>query len=532
VVIYVTMKISGLSDDEIKLAVEHAHLLSKEDRVELQPLIEEYYRRIERAEASERFLPYVRKVWPEFIAGKHHKIMADAFERVARGELKRLIINMPPRHTKSEFASWLLPAWFLGRFPGKKIIQCSNTQDLAAGFGRKVRDLIMEDEAYQNIFDTALAADSKSKNHWHTSKKGEYFAIGVNGRVTGKGGDIVIIDDPHSEQEAKQAERNPEVFDDVYEWYKAGPRQRLQPGGAIIIVMTRWHKRDLTGRLLKKMIEAEDDAGDHWEIIELPAILDEGEENERSMWPGFWSLKELTATKNEIGIPAWSAQYQQNPTSTVGAIIKSTDWQIWEERRPPPCSYIIQSWDTAFTKTERADYCACTTWGVFDQPHPETGVMTPNVILLDAFKERLDFPTMKKRVKEVYREWHPDTLLIENKGSGISLIQELRLMGIPVEEFTPTRKKKGVSNDKVARANTVVGVFSSGYVWRPDRRFAEEVAVECNEFPNGEHDDYVDSTVQALIRFRAGGFLRTEDDEDEEEDEPPRRVSVGGRRFY
>lgn len=524
------MKLSNLTDDEIRLAVENAHLLPKDERKLLEPLISEYYRRLERSEATDKFLPYVKKVWPQFIAGWHHKKMADAFERVARGECKRLIINMAPRHTKSEFASWLLPAWFLGRFPDKKIIQCSNTQDLAAGFGRKVRDLINEDESYKDLFDTELAADSQSKNHWHTTKKGEYFAIGVNGRVTGKGGDIVIIDDPHSEQEAKQAERNPKVFDDVFEWYKAGPRQRLQPGGSIIIVMTRWHKRDLTGRLIKQMVENGEGVGDQWEIIELPAIINEYEEKERSMWPGFWKLAELKATRNEIGIPAWSAQYQQNPTSTVGAIIKQTDWKIWEERRPPPCDYIIQSWDTALTKEERADFSACTTWGVFDYPHPETGVMTTNVILLDAFKARMDFPTLKKEVRAAHREWNPDTLLIENKGSGISLIQELRMMGLPVEEFTPTRKKRGVSNDKVARANNVVSLFSSGYVWRPERRWAEEVAVECNEFPNGDHDDYVDSTVQALIRFRAGGLIRTEDDEEEEEEEA--RVAIAGRRRY
>jgi hypothetical protein len=201
--------------------------------------------------AQDKFIPFVKEVWPTFIAGRHHAKMADAFERVARGECKRLIINMPPRHTKSEFASYLLPAWFLGKYPGKKIIQCSHTAELAVGFGRKVRNLV-DTETYHNIFpDLSLASDSKAAGRWNTSKGGDYFAIGVGGAVTGKGADVLIIDDPHSEQEAAIAETNPDIYDKTYEWYTSGPRQRLQPGGSIVIVMTRWSKRDLTWQILK-----------------------------------------------------------------------------------------------------------------------------------------------------------------------------------------------------------------------------------------------------------------------------------------
>ena len=198
-----------------------------------------------------KFLKFTQKVWPTFISGRHHARMADAFERVANGVCKRLIINMPPRHTKSEFASYLLPAWFLGRFPHKKVIQTSHTAELAVGFGRKVRNLV-DSDIYKEIFpDLHLQADSKAAGRWNTSKGGDYFAIGVGGAVTGKGADILIIDDPHSEQEAAIVAGNPEVYDKVYEWYTSGPRQRLQPGGAIVIVMTRWSMRDLTGQVLK-----------------------------------------------------------------------------------------------------------------------------------------------------------------------------------------------------------------------------------------------------------------------------------------
>jgi hypothetical protein len=309
---------------------------SPENRAKIQMLLE--MDRIERSKES--FLYFVTQMWPVFISGGHHKIMADAFERVANGQLKRLIINMPPRHTKSEFASFLLPAWFLGKFPHKKIIQTAHTAELATGFGRKVRNLVSS-EPYQKVFQTKLSSDSKAAGRWNTHMGGDYFAIGVGGAVTGKGADLLIIDDPHSEQEAKQA--NPAVFDGVYEWFTSGPRQRLQPGGAIIIVMTRWSKRDLTGQILKNSAK---DGVDQWEVIDFPAIMPNG----NPLWPGFWSKQALEALRSELPVSKWEAQYQQNPTSEEGAIIKRENWKIWEPETPPSCEYIIQSWDTAFEK--------------------------------------------------------------------------------------------------------------------------------------------------------------------------------------
>lgn len=762
-------------------------------------------------EAQSNFLPFVRMMWPAFVAGRHHKIMADAFERIANGTLKRLIVNMPPRHTKSEFASYLFPAWFMGRFPHKKIIQTANTADLAVGFGRKVKNLI-DGEDYQKVFSgTKLASDSKAAGRWATSKQGEYYAIGVGGTVTGKGADVFIIDDPHSEQDAIQAIGNPEVYDSVYDWYTSGPRQRLQPGGAIIVVMcmvgetdvtmadgthralkdikvgdliatyddgivsasrvlnfqssgvdtvftvktrsgrvirangdhpflveregvrkwakmrhlrpglslvglmdvngqpdhkesrdcakpanqkntttertqvllgdrwasmvagrkrsaraaslsiaracaqsaiesntslqsallssvaldgsnpdtesrpnsigtwwmravisamyaekplpmktrarigmgnfastiatklewfagccattatslldmvrirrlslrlrsiydftpdeivevssdgreevfdievertgnfiadgvvshnTRWSKRDLTGKIIDSSVKTEN--GDKWEVIEFPAIMPSGE----PLWPEFWPLAELEATKAEItskgGLAKWNAQYMQNPTSEEGALIKREWWRKWERRNPPECEAIIQSWDTAFLKTQRADYSACTTWGVFYRTDDTTGQQIPNVILLDAYKEKLEFPELKKRAREKYNEYEPDQLIIEKKASGAPLIFELRQMGLPVTEFTPTR-----GNDKIARVNAVSDLFSSGCVWYPDKPWADEVIEECASFPSGDHDDYVDSASQALIRFRQGGWIRVDtDDWDDEEAEP------------
>jgi predicted phage terminase large subunit-like protein len=760
--------------------------------------------RVERCKDS--FLFFVNQMWPIFISGKHHQIMADAFERVAAGTLKRLIINMPPRHTKSEFASWLLPSWFLGKFPEKKIIQSAHTAELSTGFGRKVRNLVSS-EQYAKIFDTKLSTDSKAAGRWNTNKGGDYFAIGVGGAVAGKGADLLIIDDPHSEQEAKQ--NNPAIFDSVYEWYTSGPRQRLQPGGAIIIVMcmtgdtnvlmanktqkklrdirpgdevatykdgcittskinnwqssgvdsiytvktqsgiilrankehpflvewngerkwirlkdltpgmqlvatmdasalqgrkqnpdsvqpakpeiattektqkhrlnqsevtdaglensvhvdsqypqkecvllvtkssthrqsprqsktgagglktamelhqnnmkgwlqtattfvmsavnhlriktpertgtagfalttattqglsedcsatiatllsdteslqkryegplntysvildpiisispsgeeevfdievdctenfiangvvshnTRWAKRDLTGQILKNTAK---DGVDQWEVIDFPAILPSG----TPLWPAFWSKEALEALKAELPVAKWEAQYQQNPTSNEGAIIKRDQWKMWSSKEPPDCDYVIQSWDTAFEKNNRADFSACTTWGVFDYPN-EHGDPKTNIILLDAFKERMEFPELKKKALEMYKEWNPDTLIVEKRASGAPLIYELRKMGIPMSEYTP-----GKGNDKVSRVNSISDLFASGIVWCPETRWAEEVMDELASFPNGDHDDLVDSSSQALMRFRQGGFIQISSDEVDEPQGFKRRVA-------
>ena len=484
--------------DEVLQRLPHLPIKKQE---EVLRLLDEYKSARQREKSQTSFLHYVRRMWPGFIVGRHHKLMADKFERIAKGELKRVIINMPPRHTKSEFASYLLPSWFLGKYPQKKVIQASHTAELAVGFGRKVRNLVSSD-VYRDVFpDVGLQADSKAAGRWSTNRGGEYFAIGVGGAVTGKGADLLIIDDPHSEQEAKLAMTDPTIFDSVYEWYTSGPRQRLQPGGSIVIVMTRWSTKDLTGKILKSSVE--DEKVNEWEVIELPALLPSG----NPLWPEFWPIEELEALKAELPLPKWNAQYQQRPTSEEGAIIKREWWRRWEADRPPSCEFVIQSWDTAFTKNNRSDYSACTTWGVF---HPDEGPDT-HIILLDAFKERMEFPELKRKAFEMYKDWEPDAFVVEAKAAGAPLIYELRQMGIAVQEFSPSR-----GNDKVVRVNAVSDLFSSGKVWAPRKRWADEVIEEIAGFPYSDNDDLTDSTTQALIRFRKGGFIRLQTDEPEE----------------
>ena len=497
-----------MTSAELKKLLQRIPNMSEAEARDLYASVEEHEILKEREESRQSFMTFVKKVWPHFIEGAHHKRMANAFERVARGECKRLIINMPPRHTKSEFASYLLPAWFLGNFPEKKIIQTSHTAELAVGFGRKVRNLVDSDVFSETFPGVGLQADSKAAGRWNTNQRGDYFAIGVGGAVTGKGADILIIDDPHSEQEAALAATSPEIYDKVYEWYTSGPRQRLQPGGSIVIVMTRWSQRDLTGQVLKADAQR---GGEGWEVIEFPAILPSG----KPLWPSFWSLAELEALREELPNGKWQAQYQQNPVGNESAIIKRDWWKWWEEDDPPECEYILQSWDTAFEKNNRADYSAGTTWGVFTH-HKDN---QKYLILLNTYKKRVEFPELKKDVLREYNEYEPDTLIVEKKASGAPLIYDLRAMGIPVSEYTP-----GKGQDKFARLNSVSDIIASGKVWVPRTRWAEELVDEIASFPSGEHDDLVDSTTLALMRFRQGGFLRLP------ADEPDDIVYFKGRR--
>jgi predicted phage terminase large subunit-like protein len=439
------------------------------------------------------FLSFVKHIWPDFIEGSHHIKVSDAFNRLQTGENKRLIINMPPRHTKSEFASYFLPAWMIGNNSKLKIIQATHTAELAIKFGRKTKTLI-DSEEYQKLFKTRLREDSKAAGRWETDQGGEYFAVGVEGAVTGRGADLLIIDDPHSEQDVN----SPNAFDKAYEWYTSGPRQRLQPGGRIVLVMTRWSTKDLTAQLINAA--AKEVKADQWEVIEFPAILP----NNKPVWPEYWNLEELEAVKASAGIAKWNAQYMQNPTSEEGAILKREWWKDWDKDYMPTLEHIIQSYDTAFMKKETADYSAITTWGVFrlNEDSPQ------QIILLDSLKRRLEFPELRRVAKEQYDYWQPETVLVEAKASGLPLTYELRQMGIPVVNFTPSK-----GNDKHTRVNAVAPLFESGSVWAPkDKTFAQEVIEECAAFPYGDHDDLVDSTTQALLRFRQGGLIQHPED--------------------
>ena len=489
-----------LTPERLKFLKTHIKLLSPNEKLEALDEISRYEAEQVKKVGQTDLLSFADHVYPGYKVGPHHRRLANIFEEIAAGKKKRVIVNIAPRHGKSELISYLAPAWFLGKYPHKKVIMASHTADLAVDFGRRVRNLVA-DEKYKDIFpQIELQQDSKSASRWGTNFKGEYFAIGVGGALAGRGADLFIIDDPHSEQEAKQM--RPEVFLPAWEWFQSGPIQRLMPGGAIIVVMTRWSKLDLTAQIVNHMVKNED--ADQWEVVEFPAILPSG----KALWPDFWPVEELEAKKVGMDPRYWQAQYMQDPTAEEGALIKREWWQIWDKESPPECEFIIMSLDAAQEANNRADYNALTTWGVFQ--NEETNVC--NIILLNSVKKRMEFPELKAMVLQEYKEWEPDAFIVEKKSNGSALYQELRRMGVPVSEFTP-----GKGQDKIARVNAVSDLFSSGIVWAPDRRWAKEVIEECNDFPSGANDDLVDSTSQALLRFRNGGFLRLPTDEPDDE---------------
>ena len=382
------MSLAHLSDTEMKEALllqQRLQSLQKQD------------------ECQKSFLKFVEHMWPEFICGKHHKIFADKLQKVATGEITRLIVNMPPRHTKSEFASTYFPAWIMGKQPNRKIMQTTHTGELAVRFGRKVRNM-MDTEEYEKIFpQVKLQADSKSAGRWETNGGGEYFAAGVGGAITGRGADLLIIDDPHSEQDALSIN----AMEACWEWYTSGPRQRLQPKGAIVLVMTRWSNIDLTAKLLEGQKEAK---ADQWEVIEFPAIFPD---TENPLWPEFWNIDELQKVKASLPVIKWNAQWMQTPTAEEGSIIKREWWNDWVHEELPAVKYIIQSYDTAFSKKETADFSAISTWGVFKP----TEDAPDSIILLDCQRDRWDFPELKRVAYEEYQYWEPDMVLIEAKAS-------------------------------------------------------------------------------------------------------------------
>lgn len=453
-----------------------------------------------RDKATSTFIDFCKYVWPEMLVGEHHLKIAEALDRVIAGKCKRLMIAMPPRHGKSQMGSYLFPAYLMGKLPQSKLIVGSHTAELAQRFGRMIRNLV-EDERYAELFpNTKLSVDSKAAGRWNTNAGGEAFFIGKGGAMTGRGGDIVVLDDILDEQDAVSET----AMENTWEWYTSGPRQRLQPNGAIIIINTRWKTDDLSGRLLRQQGQLK---SDQWEILEFPAILPSG----NPLWPGYWALDELEKVKMSIGLKKWNAQWQQQPTNDDGAILKREWWRRWKYDEPPNCSYIIQTMDTAYSKKETADFSVIATWGVF-RPSADEG---PGLMLLSVKKGRWDFPELKRVAKAEYMYWQPDNVLIEAKATGTPLQHELRRMGIPVTMYSPGGRRTG--QDKVSRANAVAPILESGMVWYPeDEEFAQDMVEECAAFPNGSNDDQVDAMVMALMRFRQGNFVSLQDDDDEE----------------
>ena len=507
---------------EVQQMLDNLDAFSPEEQAEILKITETLEKRQHAGACIDDLIEFCKHMQPDYLVGKHHRRLADLLMRIAAGDEDRICVNMPPRHGKSQLVSIYFPAWFMGKYPNKKVLMVSHTTDLAVDFGRKVRNII-DSAPYKEIFPHVhLASDSKSAGRWNTSAGGEYFACGVGSALAGRGADLLLVDDPHNEQDIING--NFDVFDKAYEWFTYGARTRLMPGGRVAIIQTRWHQDDLTGRVTRDM--AQNERADQYKIVEFPAILTindkkTGAPKEKPLWPEFFNLEALYRTKASMPLFQWNAQYQQNPTAEEAAVVKREWWKIWKKEDPPSCEYIIMSLDAAAETHNRADYTAITTWGVFFNEETDAH----NIILLNSIKDRFEFPELKKKAYEEWNEWDPDAFIVEKKSAGTALYQEMRRAGIPVQEYTPHRG----TGDKLARLNSVADIISSGLVWVPETRWAEEVMEELAGFPFMSHDDLVDSTVMALMRFRQGGFIRLPSDY---KDEPYSMYRSRGRNRY
>ncbi len=502
----------GFTEEELGMLLQNVDKMSPAELAEVHTMLEELEVRKTRTLRQTSLIEFCRHMQDDYKVGAHHKRLASLLEDIESGKRDRICVSVAPRHGKSQLVSIYYTAWYLGRNPTHKVMLVSHTTDLAVDFGRKIRNLIAS-AAYQEVFPgITLSSDSKSAGRWSTNKEGEFYACGVGSALAGRGAHLLVVDDPHSEQDIINGNLN--VFDKAYEWFTTGARTRLMPGGKVALVATRWALTDLIGRVTDDMVKKPD--ADQYEVFEFPAILNAGTDEETALWPEFFDMKALHRTKASMPLHQWNAQYQQNPTSEEAALVKREWWQQWTKDKPPTCEYIISSLDAAAEKNNRADYTALTTWGVFMNEETDRY----ELILLNAVKDRFEFPELKAECLKHWSQWEPDAFIVEKKSAGTAIYQELRRTGIPVQEYTPHRG----TGDKYARLNSVADIIASGLVWVPNTTWAEEVVEEIAAFPAGRHDDLVDSAVMALMRFRQGGFIRLPTDY--EDDPLPYRPKV------
>lgn len=856
-----------LSQEDLQELLDNIEMLDENERTELLQIAATLEQREFANACRSDLIEFAKAMQPDYNVGAHHRHLAKLLMAIEKGEKDRITVSIAPRHGKSQMTSIFYSAWYLGKNPTHQVILASHTGDLAVDFGRKVRNLIASDE-YQAIFPgVQLAADSKSAGRWSTHAGGGFFACGVGASIAGRGADMLIIDDPISEQALLSGDF--EQLDKVYEWFRSGARTRLMKGGRIAVVAcmtgdtrvlmadgsekilanvragdvvmsydgknvtpkkvlnwanqgpdrvysirlnngnlikanarhpflvvrdgveswvrvrdmlrgdavvslkgasepsqrkapqasashveiekatdaelqerpksnvshpnqksallkgaphlhgrtapavsvktaypettttgktpmpltagpitgasggvkraapkvaknlpeqvdfangtiisnigqaveavsllireetltlntvmgflskstigcwlsreesalfveslptrqmypthgtggsqsttattagefgrcyatsatswsemeqtrtvcaeesniyeltpvkivsiepdgvenvfdievedtenfiangvvshnTRWHKTDLIGRLIRD--GALNELADQYEVVEFPAILNEHTPEEKALWPEFFPLEALHRTRNSMPPYQWNAQYQQNPTGDTSSIVKREWWRVWEKDEPPECDYILMALDAAAELNNRADFTSITTWGVFFNEEEDVN----QLILLNSVHERMEFPELKIKALQQYKFWEPDSYLVEKKSSGVALYQELRRMGVPVTDFTPHRGTKNDPNTKFARLNAVADIIKEGMVWIPATQWAADLAEEVAEFPTGDHDDRVDTTIMVLTRFRQGGFLTLPTDY---EDKPNYKRRRGG----
>ena len=470
--------------------------------------------------AKDDFLTFVKVFAPtlvsDFKMGRHIKLLCSKLQGVVDGDIKRLMVFLPPRSSKSLICSKLFPAWYIGNFANHEIMSVSHSDQLASDFGRTVRDIV-NTEKFQRIFKgVALRSDVKAAGKWKTNKNGSYYAAGVRSQVAGRGANIALLDDVMSEEDSfSQTGRKY-----IKEWYPAGLRTRLMPNGSIIIINTRYHYDDLCGWLLKQEKTAEQSTYP-WEVISIPAWLNEeaaellGLPVGSSYFPEWKSDEILRIDEQEIrasnGARYWNSLYMQDPSPDDGGIIKKKYINWWEYEDPPECQFIIQTYDTAFSTSKQADYSVIQTWGIFHDYDEDYG-HSSHLILLGNTRGRYEYPELRRIAQELYRDFRPDVCIIEKKASGQSLIQDMRRAGLPVLDYLPDK-------DKVARVYASTPMMEAGRVWLPKNKiWADDLFSECMSFPNGSHDDQVDCLTMAIHYMKDSWNLTHPEDPSWEDD--------------
>jgi predicted phage terminase large subunit-like protein len=394
------------------------------------------------------------------------------------------MIFMPPRHGKSMLASEYFPAFYLGLHPDHQVITATYSQDLASDFGRKVRNTVVDPEFAALFPEAGLADDSQAATRFSLKAGGVYHALGVGGAATGRGAHLLLIDDPIKGREDAESEIMRQRLKD---WYTSVARTRLMPGGAIVVIQTRWHEDDLAGWLLREH------AHEGWEVINLPALAegDDGRSEGSALWPECYPVEALQSIRMAIGERDWACLYQQRPMAAAGGIFKRSDWQYFNPIDATPkglvsalkCFRVIQAWDTAFKTNEGNDYSACVTIGISDSRY----------YVLDVWRHRVEYPELKRAVVAQFEKWGAHQVRIEDTAAGQSIIQDLRRgTRVPISAVKADR-------DKVTRANAVTPSHEAGLVYIPSgAEWVSDFVDEMSSFPAGVHDDQVDAFVHAM----------------------------------
>lgn len=462
-----------------------------------------------------------------YIPAAHHRKIIEKLEALERWEITRLMILAPPGSAKSSYASVLFPAWYLGRNPTHSVIAASQTQDLAERFGRRARNLVASD-VHERVFGHGLAPDQRASGHWEVEEGGEYHSTGVQ-PFAGRRGDLIICDDllrGRKDADSKLVRNN------TWEWILGDLRPRMKPDAKWVFITTRWHEDDPAGRILPKSWNGQSGKftardGEEWEVLSFAAIIETNAEADcdslgrklgEILWPEWFTRAMLEQERRSQGRRNWDALYQQKPKPDEGGILRRDAWRLWTGKMPA-CEYVMSVYDTAFEEGEENDYSARTTWGIFWHEEKDRAPRYC-AIMLERWRDKVEFPKLRVLAQEHYREWKPDRLLVEKKASGHSLIQELRRNKIPV---TPIK----IDRSHLARAHSVTAIFDDGAVFYPDKRWADEVLDECAAFPFGQYDDLTATVIHALMFLRKQFWLEVKQDQDD--DEPEDRQLNRGR---